>query len=121
MLFRSGIGVDQRPIVEALHSQAPNLPVTLVAPDGSSAQSYSSVDDLVCAQVEDRSLMNADSSFGEAVMRQTIEAAGSYAKPGDIVLLAPACASMDQFVSYADRGNRFAQESQRWVRNHGIQ
>lgn len=115
------IGVDQRPIVEALHSQAPNLPVTLVAPDGSSAQSYSSVVDLVCAQVEDRSLMNADSSFGEAVMRQTIEAAGSYAKPGDIVLLAPACASMDQFVSYADRGNRFAQESQRWVRNHGIQ
>lgn len=115
------IGIDQRPIVEALHSSAPHIPVTIVSQDGSCAKSYDCVDDLVCENIENTSLVNPDSSFGEAVMRQTVEAAGRYAKPGDVVLLAPACASMDQFVSYADRGNRFAKESQRWVHNHGVQ
>ncbi|RFT30193.1 UDP-N-acetylmuramoylalanine--D-glutamate ligase, partial [Bifidobacteriaceae bacterium VN003] len=113
--------IDQRPIVEALHSSAPHIPVTIVSQDGSCAKSYDCVDDLVCENIENTSLVNPDSSFGEAVMRQTVEAAGRYAKPGDVVLLAPACASMDQFVSYADRGNRFAKESQRWVHNHGVQ
>ena len=113
------IGVDQRPIVEALHAAAPDMPVTIVAPDGSGVESYAKVSDCVLSKVENSSLISANSSFGEAVMRQTVEAAGSYAQSGDVVLLAPACASMDQFVSYADRGNRFAQESQRWVHDHG--
>ena len=46
-------------------------------------------------------------------------AAGTYAQSGDVVLMAPACASMDQFKSYADRGNQFAQQAQRWVNEHG--
>lgn len=42
-------------------------------------------------------------SFMEEIVRRAQECA----EDGDTVLLAPACASMDQFVSYADRGDRF--------------
>jgi UDP-N-acetylmuramoylalanine--D-glutamate ligase len=42
------------------------------------------------------------------VMPEAVRLAASVASPGDVVLLAPAAASMDQFIDYADRGNRFA-------------
>jgi UDP-N-acetylmuramoylalanine--D-glutamate ligase len=41
-------------------------------------------------------------------MERVITEATNHAVAGDAVLLAPACASMDQFISYADRGDRFA-------------
>jgi UDP-N-acetylmuramoylalanine--D-glutamate ligase len=54
-----------------------------------------------------------DNSLMEAVVRY----AKSKAVAGDAVLLAPACASMDQFLSYSDRGERFKQAVEKVVRD----
>jgi UDP-N-acetylmuramoylalanine--D-glutamate ligase len=43
------------------------------------------------------------------LMSDVVKQAIKLAKPGDTVLLAPACASMDQFDSYVERGQLFAQ------------
>jgi UDP-N-acetylmuramoylalanine--D-glutamate ligase len=43
------------------------------------------------------------------LMNEVVMQAIKLAKPGDTVLLAPACASMDQFDSYVERGQLFAQ------------
>ena len=44
----------------------------------------------------------------DGVMAAAVAAAEGLAAEGDVVLLAPAAASMDQFKDYADRGNQFA-------------
>ncbi|MDF4250119.1 UDP-N-acetylmuramoyl-L-alanine--D-glutamate ligase [Streptomyces sp. WMMB303] len=41
-------------------------------------------------------------------MAEAVNRAASLARPGDTVLLAPACASMDMFVNYNARGDAFA-------------
>jgi UDP-N-acetylmuramoylalanine--D-glutamate ligase len=41
-------------------------------------------------------------------MDAAVQYAFKFARPGDIVLLSPACASLDMFTDYADRGARFA-------------
>jgi UDP-N-acetylmuramoylalanine--D-glutamate ligase len=47
-------------------------------------------------------------SLGEAVAR-----ARAAARPGDVVLLAPACSSFDMFADYAARGRAFQAEVRR--------
>jgi UDP-N-acetylmuramoylalanine--D-glutamate ligase len=81
------IGRDRQVIAEALSRHAPDVPVILVD-DG-------------------------ETGTGHAAMVRAVAAAADLAHPGDTVLLAPGCASMDMFRSYADRGDAFTAAVQR--------
>ena len=41
-------------------------------------------------------------------MDEAVAAAVAAARPGDAVLLSPACASFDQYLNYGERGDDFA-------------
>ncbi|MDX2696604.1 UDP-N-acetylmuramoyl-L-alanine--D-glutamate ligase [Streptomyces ipomoeae] len=73
------IGTDRALIREALARHAPEVPVV--------------------------DLDRADTGAMLAAVRE----ARALARPGDTVLLAPACASMDMFVNYNKRGDAFAE------------
>ena len=54
------------------------------------------------------------SAIGEAIplktaasMDEAVTVAAAFARPGDAVLLSPACSSFDMFKDYADRGRAF--------------
>jgi UDP-N-acetylmuramoylalanine--D-glutamate ligase len=47
-------------------------------------------------------------STDDGAMTEVVHAAAGLARPGDVVLLAPAAASYDMFSSYAARGDAFA-------------
>ena len=54
--------------------------------------------------------LNIEIGDGEtgSPMDRVVDAAARVARPGDTVLLAPGCASMDMFANYGARGDEFA-------------
>jgi len=80
------IGADRELIAAELKAHAPNVEIIYIDEPASYQRGG-----------DDNSLME-----------EVVKAAKIRAVAGDTVLLAPACASMDQFISYADRGDRFA-------------
>ncbi len=82
------IGADRSQIAAALRRHAPDVPVV---------------------EVPDRDT---------GVMDLVVARAGDLAQPGDVVLLAPAAASMDMFTNYGERGDAFARAVQRRADRH---
>ena len=81
------IGTDRAVIAAALRRHAPDVPVAEVL------------------------------SGEDGLMDRVVVAAAGFAQPGDTVLLAPGCASMDQFRDYAARGEAFAEAVDRYGRH----
>ena len=60
-------------------------------------------------------VFEVDTLDTEEVMPSAVRLSAGAALAGDVVLLAPAAASMDQFRDYADRGSRFAAAVQEFL------
>ena len=79
------VGIDPEPFTAALSRHAPEVPVHRVDPG------------------------DTDDVAGRSrLMDDAVQAARALASTGDVVLLAPAAASIDQFRDYAERGDLFA-------------
>jgi len=84
------LGQDRDVIAAALSRHAPDVPVIVVEGGDTGSQ-----------------------------MERVVQAAHDLARPGDTVLLAPGCASMDMFANYGERGDVFAAAVQRLTRGGG--
>ncbi len=86
------LGRDAPVIREALSRHAPDVPVIEVA---------------------------SGETAGAGLMDRVVAGAATLARPGDTVLLAPGCASMDLFANYGARGDAFAEAVHRRQAGNG--
>ena len=66
------------------------------------------------ARLIEQALFGALPIFRDNTMNEALVRAKSFAREGDTVLLSPACASLDQFSNYIERGESFCA----WVKEH---
>ncbi|GGM37882.1 UDP-N-acetylmuramoylalanine--D-glutamate ligase [Longimycelium tulufanense] len=83
------LGVDRARFAEALARHAPGVPVHEVT------------------------------AGDDGAMREAVRTARAMARPGDVVMLAPAAASLDMFPDYAHRGRAFAEAVQAVIAEGG--
>ncbi|MGB3468932.1 MAG: UDP-N-acetylmuramoyl-L-alanine--D-glutamate ligase, partial [Cyclobacteriaceae bacterium] len=76
------------------------------------------VSHLICLGTDNKPLRDYFSAIVPSIdevtgMEDAIRCARDKAKPGEVVLLSPACASFDLFENYMDRGDQFRKEVKR--------
>jgi UDP-N-acetylmuramoylalanine--D-glutamate ligase len=97
-------------------------PVILIAGGDGKDADFTVMRSIVAEKVKSAVLMGRDAgllqtAFGDIVdtvtvadMHEAVLAAQRLAQSGDVVLLAPACASLDQYKDYQERGRIFSTE-----------
>ena len=91
------------PLVPAVKAKA--RAVVLIGRDGPAIESALATSGVPCARA--------------ATMEAAVETAFALAQPGDAVLLSPACASLDMFANYGQRGEVFAAAARALARRVG--
>lgn len=104
----------------------PGSIVLIAGGDGKGAD-FSELRDTVKGKVKAAVLLGRDAALLEAALRDVttcvraenmqaaVEQAAGLATPGDTVLLAPACASLDMYTNYMARGDDFSRRAQLFI------